>query len=171
LNEPVNDAFSAVTMPLHETLESFYGTLPPVSDEERASLLGLGLPESAVTGLFSTWMSEPVGIGSSRLMRVDEIGGFDWQANTLKHGLLTVGSCANGDPIALDVAAGAPWPVYYLSHGHGGLYGDGELTRVRVSESFERFLIEFDADENFPWDYFEAEDRFGGPAGANHQEG
>jgi len=149
-------------IPLHETLESLYGALSIVSERERAALLGLGLDEATVAGLFSHWPGGAVGVGSSHLLAIRAITAFDCQAHTLKVGLLTVGSCANGDPIAVDVAAGAPWPVYYISHEHEGLYDDGEPTRVRVSESFEQFLSESDADENYPWDYFEAEDRLGG---------
>jgi hypothetical protein len=149
-------------MPLHETLEAFYGPLSTFSEAERVSLIGLGLEEATVAGLFSHWPGGAVGIGSSHLLAIREIIAFDWQANTLKVGLLTIGSCVNGDPIALDVAAGAPWPVYYISHEHDGLYDGGELTRVRISESFERFLMECAEDEDYPWDYFEAEDRLGG---------
>lgn len=147
--------------PLHATLESFYGPLSAIDEKERAALLGLGLEEAAVSGLLAQWPGGPAGVGSSRLLDIQEIIAFDCQENTLKVGLLTIGSCANGDPIALNVAAGAPWPVYYISHEHEGLYDGGELVRVRVSESFERFLVECDDDEEYPWDYFEAEERLG----------
>lgn len=147
--------------PLHETLESFYGPLSTLSEKERTALLGLGLGEGTVSELLAQWPGGPAGVGSSRLLDLQEIIAFDCQENTLKVGLLTIGSCANGDPIALDVAAGAPWPVYYISHEHEGLYDDGEPTRVRVSESFERFLVECVEDEEYPWDYFEAEERLG----------
>ena len=151
-------------LPIHEALESLYGPLSSPDNEERAALLALGLKEGAVAELLSKWPDGPAGIGSSQLLDIREIIAFDWQTNTLKVGLLTVGYCANGDPIALDVAAGAPWPVYYISHEHEGLYDDSELTRIRVSEGFQQFLIECDADEDYPWDYFEAEERLGGTA-------
>jgi hypothetical protein len=146
-------------MPIHSTLESICGQLSSPSEDERATLLNLRVSDAAVANLLSHWPDGSVGVGSHDLMSIREITEFDWQKNSLKFGLLTVGSCANGDPIAIDVSAGPPWPIYYVSHEHEGLYDGSELPRTKVADSFEKFLVECDADENYPWDYFEAEDR------------
>ncbi len=147
------------TMSIHSTLESLCGQLSSPSEDERVSLLNLGVSDAAVSNLLSHWPSGLIGVGPNDMMGIREIIEDELQKNCLKFGLLTVGSCINGDRIAIDISAGSPWPIYYVSHEHSGLYDGSELTKIKVEDSFEKFLVDCDADDDYPCDYFEAEDR------------
>ena len=71
-----------------------------------------------------------------------------------KAGFLVIGTCPNGDPIAVDIGE-EPGTVWYLSHEqmHGR---DLRSVAVKVANSIPSFIHGLTEDESFPFDYWEA---------------
>lgn len=72
----------------------------------------------------------------------------------LEHGFLFIGSCLNGDPVALDVAdnIGSIWYVC-----HETMYGTPlREAAIRVADDVAGLLDGLSNEEGFPWDYYDA---------------
>jgi len=123
---------------------------------ERQALVTLGLSEKRLRDL-PAWRRSAVGCFD--IHEADRIASFEWQGHLVRHELLSIGSCPNGDVVAIELASGDDLPVVYVSHEGGGLYGKGAPERVEVSSSLSRFLDAANTDEGLPSDYFEASNR------------
>jgi len=74
-----------------------------------------------------------------------------------KSGFLIVGSCPNGDPIALDTAAD-PGSVWYM--GHETMHSKPlRSIAIRVADNLVQFINNLVEDDDFPFDYYSAKDQ------------
>lgn len=71
-----------------------------------------------------------------------------------KAGFLIIGTCGNGDPIAVDIGE-QPGSVWYLSHEQMH-ENDLRSVAVKVATDIPSFDQAFAKDESFPLDYWEA---------------
>lgn len=79
----------------------------------------------------------------------DEMG-----ISPMESGFLILGTCANGDPIAVDVKKDLG-TVWYISHGE--MYeGDLKSVSIQVAEDIPTFIQKLNENESFPMDYWEA---------------
>ena len=81
---------------------------------------------------------------------------FDWQENLLKYNLLAVGTCSNGDVIAVRTDLPKETATYYISSGDMGMYEGNSPLSIQVAADFHSFLKQCDEDDNFPDDYYAA---------------
>ena len=75
----------------------------------------------------------------------------------LEHGLMLVGGCPNGDPIAVDIAQdkGSVWYIY-----HAGMHQNPPRdVAIRVADGVESLLTNLAHDDDFPFDYFDAKQK------------
>ncbi len=144
---------------INKHLEHVGDSIEKIDSESIDKLANMGLPKSFIDKAMSSWFSNPSGIACFYLDSIHEIVSFDWQEHLISKGYLAIGSCPNGDIIAIKFKDEINLPIVFISHEHDGLYGEGEPVLVDVSSSLKKFLIESDENDNYPWDYFEAKKR------------
>jgi hypothetical protein len=75
--------------------------------------------------------------------------------DALADGLLIIGRCPNGDPIAIDIRQ-EPGSIWYISHEE--MFGVPLRTvSIKVTNDIEEFVNQCE-NEQFPIDYFDARD-------------
>jgi hypothetical protein len=91
---------------------------------------------------------------AARVISPDAV--FYWPGQTR---FVVVGQCPNGDGIAID-SQSATGAVFYVAHGILGLGRPLDEVIVRVANSPTDFVQRFLNEDDFPYDYWEAKERF-----------
>ncbi len=132
--------------------------LVEIDSSSRDELIQLGLSKEFVETQMSKWFANDPSESCFSIDSIEEIINFDWQKHLIGNGLLAIGFCPNGDPIAIKIDE-PELPIVFISHEHEGLYGEGIPVWIYVSSSLNSFIEESNADEDYPWDYFEVKRR------------
>ena len=135
------------------------GIMKEFDSQSKEKLIKMGLPKIFFTKVMSRWLVEESGVSYFYLDSIQSIIEFDWQEHLIKNGFLSIGSCPNGDIIAIKFGSGSDTTTVFISHEHDGLYGEGTPTWLRVTSSIDSFILSAEEDENYPCDYFEVEAR------------
>jgi hypothetical protein len=130
-----------------------------MNSELKQKLIKLGLTGSFIDIVLVNWPEKQTWAGCFCIDSIEDIALFDWQEHLIHNGFLSIGSCPNGDLVAIQIENEKDLPIVFISHEHEGLYGEGPPVWIKVSSSLSEFLIESDKDENYPADYFEMKER------------
>lgn len=85
--------------------------------------------------------------------------GDDYGFRPFDHGLMLIGGCPSGDPIAVDIED-AGGSVFYLDH--TAMFSDPpRKTAVRVADDVESLINGMAYEKGFPFDHYDAKQRGG----------
>ncbi len=142
-----------------KSLQRIIGVVDEIDSESREKLLKMGLPPTFLEKSFSSWLANESNVSYFNLDSIKQITTFDYQEHLIKFGFLSIGSCPNGDVIALKFDESNASPIVFISHEHEeGMYGSEAPVWAMVSHSFDAFVRDADVNENYPSDYFEAKE-------------
>jgi hypothetical protein len=111
------------------------------------------LPRETIDSLIEHVGKERVFESAERIMNPDV-----WFHFPGSRRWVLIGSCPNGDAIALDTVR-EPGAVYFINHESvQSNISDDERT-IKVADSLQDFLHACLDDPDFPFDYYEAKDR------------
>ena len=142
---------------LAQTIKEACGAQSEMHLAAQKKLRSSALTPSMVANLFPIWPESSWGIGSISLMGVKDMLRYDRNEKPSKLGYFVIGSCGNGDDIALKIKENGPWAVYYLGHEYMLPDGPDEGWAVKVTDSLEEFLKK-GWDEDFSYDHYQAKE-------------
>lgn len=133
------------------------GILKKLDEASRERLIGMGVPSAFLDAVMGEWVVEEAELGCFDLFTAEGVISFDWQEHLIKNGLLAVGSCLNGDPVAVRLSGESGYAAGYVSHEEEGLYGEGTPQFIEVRPSLDELLADC-WDDDFPGDFYEADE-------------
>lgn len=140
-------------------------SIGPPSPEFLGWIASRGISGAALRYLGHAWIKGDGGhLGTmclsseSEIMRED-----DEEPRWLRAGFLVIGSCGNGDMVAVELLQ-CPGSVWFMSHGE--LWGDDSADprqfSVQVATDLADFVVRAWDIEAFPLDCYDAQERNGG---------